>query len=96
MPMISSRSANSVYNTVTAASQQLTAMSAGMAYRFVPSIDTWVAVGSSPTASAAAGSHFVGAGRELLIICTVDLDKVAVLRVGASDGVCTLSPLHGV
>jgi uncharacterized protein (DUF2345 family) len=92
--LVSSRSASSDYSTVTAASQQLASMAVGQIYRLVSSIDTWVAVGSNPTAAAADGSHFLAAGREMYISCIADADKVAVLRVGSSDGVCTLSVLH--
>ncbi len=83
--------ATSDYNTVTNASQQLANMVAGQTYCLVSSIDTWVAVGSNPTASAANDCHLLAAGRELYIRALVADDNVAVLRVGASDGVCTLS-----
>ncbi len=90
MKAVSSR-ATSDYSTVTAVSQQMANMVQGYLYRFCSSIDTWVAVGSAPTASAADNNHFVAAGEELFIRCAADDDNVAVLRVGASDGVCTLS-----
>lgn len=83
--------ATSDYSTVTNTSQQMANMIAGALYRLVSSIDTWIAVGANPTASAADGCHFLGAGRELLISTTAADDNVAVLRVGGSDGVATLS-----
>jgi hypothetical protein len=90
MPAVSSR-ASSSFKSVTAASQQLTAMKASQLYRLVSSVDTWVAVGTNPTAAAADNSHFLGAGRELYILPVADGELVAVLRVAAVDGVCTLS-----
>lgn len=92
MAAISSR-ATSDYSTVTAVSQQLAAMSCGRTYRLVSSVDAWAAVGTNPTASAADNNHFVAAGREFLIRAIATDDKVAVLRVGGADGVCTLSLL---
>ena len=95
MAAISSR-ASSDYNTVTAASQQLVAMTAGRTYRFVSSVDAYVAVGTNPTASAADNSHYVAAGRELLVRAVATNDLVAVIRVGGADGVCTLSLLEDI
>jgi len=93
MSAISSRSTGGGFpdfNTVTAASQQLAAMKASNLYRLSSDTDCYFAVGSNPTAAAADGSHFLGAGREAFILCTTDDDKVAVIRK-AADGVCTLS-----
>lgn len=90
MPALSSR-ASSDYDTVTNTSKQLAPMKQSQLYRLVSSIDTWVAVGSNPTAAAADNSHYLAAGRELFILPVADAELVAVLRVGAADGVCTLS-----
>lgn len=92
MAAIGSR-ATSDYNTVTVASQQLAVMVGGRTYRLVSSIDTWVAVGTNPTAAAADNSLYLAAGQALLVRAAANDDKVAVLRVGAADGVCTLSLL---
>ena len=92
--LISSRS-TSDYSTVTNTSQQLANLAAGATYRLVSSIDTWVAVGANPTASAADNNHYLPAGRELHISAVAADDNVAVLRVGSSDGVCTLTLING-
>lgn len=89
--MVVSSRATSDYSTVTNTSQQLASMTDGQLYRLVCSIDTWVAIGANPTASAADNSHYLAAGRELVIRAAATDDNVAVLRVGSNDGVCTLS-----
>lgn len=90
MRQISSR-ATSDYSTVTDTSQQLADMVGGYLYRLVASIDTWVAVGANPTASAADNNHYLPANQALYIRCVATGDNVAVLRVGGANGVCTLS-----
>ena len=84
---------SSDYNTVTVASQKLQVMVAGFQYVLRGSIDLWYAVGpnASVTASAADGSHYLPAGEPALVALQGANDTVAVLRVGALDGVCTLS-----
>lgn len=88
--VITSRS-TSDYNTVTDTAQQLANLVDGCVYRLVCSIDTWVKVGANPTASAADDSHYLAAGQTLLIRASANDDNVSVLRVGAANGVCTLS-----
>ena len=83
--------ATSDYTTVTVASQQFANMVAGMSYRIVSSVDAWVAIGSNPTAAAADNSHYLAAGRELIVRALAADDNVAILRVGSSDGVATMT-----
>ena len=87
--MVVAKPASADYNTVTSSSQQLTIV-ANAGYVLVTSVAAWVAQGTNPTASAADGSMYVPADTPTLINGDYGV-KVAVLRVGSSDGVCTLT-----
>lgn len=73
------------FSTVTASPQNITTtMSAGNLYLFSTTTSCWIAWGSNPTASAAAGSLLVPAGTSLLIHGTFG-PKLSILR-DAADG----------
>ncbi len=82
------------FQAVTTPAAQLagTTMVATDLYVFTSSVDAWVKQGSNPTASAGDGSMFVPAGMPLLIDGAQGA-KLSVLRVGASDGVCTFQKM---
>ena len=86
------------YNTVTSSSQKLVAMIPGAQYILRSDIALWYVVGpaTSVVASAADGCHYLPAGATALLAVDGADDTVAVLRVGSSDGVCTLSRLREV
>lgn len=81
------------YSTVTVASQQLAVMRGSYQYELTSSVDAWYKVGpnGSVTASAADGSHYLAAGKTVEVAKRGSDDTVAIVRVGAIDGVCTLS-----
>ncbi len=81
---------------VGAASGQFTAivaMAAGEFYRYICTVPSWVKQASNPTASAAAGSIYVGAGQELLINGAAGA-KLAAIRDGGSSGTASLARLQ--
>lgn len=82
------------FQAVTGSSVELagTTMVATGLYVLTCSVDTWVKQGAAPTAAAADGSMFVPAGLPLLIDGAQGA-KLAVLKVGATDGVCTLQTM---
>src|SRR5687767_169780 len=87
------------YNTVTNASQKLTAMTPGFQYILRSDTDLYYKVGPNASVTATAGdnSHFLPAGATAYVAYRIDggatNDTVAVLRK-AVDGVCTLSKLE--
>jgi hypothetical protein len=83
--------ANSDYQAVTSTSAELagTTMVAAGLYVLTCDVDCYVKQGAAPTASAADGSMLVPAGMPLLIDGAQGA-KLAVIRKGSADGVCTL------
>jgi hypothetical protein len=85
-------------NTVTSTSQEIpTAMTPGVQYLLRSSVDAYFAIGltTATTASAANNSHYIAAGMPAYVSAISTLAKyVAIIRVGSTDGVCTLSRLE--
>jgi hypothetical protein len=87
------------YNTVTSASQKLTAMTPGFQYILRGDVDLYYKVGpnASVTAAAADNSHFLPAGCTAFVAYRIDggvtNDTVAVIR-SSVDGACTLSKVE--
>jgi hypothetical protein len=85
------------YNTVTGTSQELPLpMIAGFQYKLVSTVDAYVKVGltTATTAAAADNNHIAYAGVPLYLAARGLEKYVAIIRIGSTDGVCTLSRLE--
>lgn len=77
--------------TVTAASQQFdTTLADGSFYVMTSTVSCYIAQGSNPTASAADNSTIISAGQSVLIDGKIGA-KLAIIRIGSSDGEATLT-----
>lgn len=85
--------AASVRTTVTASSQQFGAMVADNYYVLTSSIACYIKQGTNPTATAGDGSTIVGAGVPTIISGDQGA-KLAIIRIGASDGEATLTKVQ--
>jgi hypothetical protein len=82
---------NSKEHAVGAASASMgLAMLPGKFYLYVANVDSWIAQGATPTASAAAGSMFVPAGLPILILGNNGADLATIEDVAA--GKASLTP----
>ena len=89
--MLSFDTTSSKFTSVTVASQQIAVtMVTRQVYVFTSSVACYLAQGANPTAAAANGSYYVAADHIIEVDGTAGT-KLAVIRVGAADGVCTLS-----
>ncbi len=83
--------ASSDRKTVTSSSQQFdTTMAAGEFYVMTSTVSCYIAQGSNPTAAASDGSTIISAGESVLIDATIGA-KLAIIRIGSSDGEATLT-----
>ena len=90
--MILSSTSSSDYFAVTDTSATSIALKAGTVYRVVVSVDSWIKMNSAtPTASAADDNHLIMASQPFYFKNLVADHKIALLRVGASSGVATVS-----
>ena len=85
-----SSTATSDHFAVTDTSAQSAALVAGTMYRVAVTVDSYMAIGSNPTASAADNNHIVFAGRPVHVHM-LEAHKIALIRIGANSGVATVS-----
>lgn len=77
--------------TVTVASQQFdTTLASGEFFVMTSTVSCYIAQGANPTASAADGSTIISAGQSVLIEGDLGA-KLAIIRIGSSDGEATLT-----
>ena len=89
--MLSSTS-TSDYFAVTDTSATSVALKAGQLYRIAVSVDSYCKMNSAtPTASAADDNHLIMANQPFYFLNLVADHKIALVRVGASNGVATVS-----
>lgn len=98
----------SSFSTVTVGAQTMALpMVRGRQYRFTSSVDCYIRVTQAAGGAAAAGadgSHLVMASQQVLVgqlgidgsANVLPRDRISVIRVGGSDGVCTLSEIATV